>query len=164
MLSSAKSWIMLAGLRDSFHLPSTLKLGVLPFFACLDLNVFCGIVEWNGWRVAWAAFGRHQCDSDGEYFLDYLLSIPKPFWSKHYACAPLTRIKCAQRERLHALKHTQNSFHRIRPCLPSQIPFQRTTTGLSENKASRHITIEGSLDLYYILINFPGDSQETDHF
>ena len=23
--------------------------------------------------------------------------------------------------------------------------------------------IEGSLDLYYILINFPGDSQETDH-
>lgn len=35
----------------------------------------------------------------------------------------------------YALKHTHDLFYGIRP-LPSQIPFQRITTGLSENKAS----------------------------
>ena len=109
--------------------PLYYKAQRLTIFCLFGLKVFCGL-ERNGWR------GRHS-DIVSESFRNIYLANPETILKKTLCMRSLTRIMCvdAQRERLHALKHTQNIFYGIRP-LPSQIPFQRTTTGLSENKAS----------------------------
>ena len=107
--------------------PSYLKAQPLTIFCLFGLKVFCG-VERNGWR------GRHSDIVSESFGNMYAYSQSRNHFEEvNISMCPLTRIMCvdAQRERLHALKHTQNLFYGIRP-LPSQIPFQRTTTGQAE--------------------------------